>query len=378
MKHHASPDIVVVGAGIVGAACANELAAAGLRVRVVDARIAAATNAGMGHLVAMDDNPAELALSAASLERWRDWGPRMNAQRAQCAYSACGTLWIAADADEMGEAERKRDRLRAAGLECELWDAQRLAAAEPGLRSGLAGALRVAGDGLVYAPNAAEWLLGDAGERVTIEATPAARVTAIDAAGVVLADGRRIDAGAVVIAAGIESARLCPELPLRAKKGHLVITDRYPGVVRHQLVELGYVKSAHHATGTSVAFNAQPRPTGQLLLGSSRQFDSTDPAVDNAIVARMLRRALDYLPGIGALNAIRTWTGFRCASPDGLPIIGAHPGRKRLWLAVGHEGLGVTTAPATASLLAAQILGTAPPLDGAPYAPQRFALVEEA
>lgn len=367
-------NIVVVGAGIVGAACAFELARAGLAVRVIDARVGGATHAGMGHLVVMDDNPAELTLSASSLETWREWGPSLSAREDKCAYGAAGTLWIAADAEEMDEAARKRERLRAAGVDCELWDAARVAAAEPALRRGLAGGLRVPGDGLIYAPNAAAGLLAQAGARVAVEE---ACVVAIDTSGVALADGRRIDCGAVVLAAGIDAARLCPDLPLRPKKGHLVITDRYPGVVRHQLVELGYVKSAHHATGTSVAFNAQPRPTGQLLLGSSRQFDTTDPVVENAIVARMLRRALDYLPGIAGLNAIRTWTGFRCATLDGLPIIGAHPQRDTLWLAVGHEGLGVTTAPATARLLAAQILGATPPLDGAPYAATRFVTREE-
>lgn len=373
MKPRGTADIVVVGAGIVGAACAHELARAGLAVRVIDARIGGATHAGMGHLVVMDDNPAELALSAFSLDIWRAWGPSLSARDAKCAYSPAGTLWIAADDEEMAEAAHKRDRLQAAGVDCELWDAQRLQAAEPALRRGLAGGLRVPGDGLIYAPNAAAGLLAQAGARVAVDT---ARAVAIDARGVVLADGR-IDCGAVLLAAGIDAARLCPELPLCAKKGHLVVTDRYPGVVRHQLVELGYVKSAHHATGTSVAFNAQPRPTGQLLLGSSRQFDTTDPAVENAIVARMLRRTLDFLPGLGAINAIRTWTGFRCATPDGLPIIGAHPQRETLWLAVGHEGLGVTTAPATARLLAAQILGTTPPLDGTPYAATRFAPMEE-
>jgi glycine/D-amino acid oxidase-like deaminating enzyme len=368
------PDIVVVGAGIVGAACAYELAQAGLAVRVIDARFGGATNAGMGHLVVMDDNPAELALSALSLEIWRSWGPSLSAHDAKCAYSVPGTLWIAADDEEMDEAARKRERLRAAGVDCELWDAARVAAAEPALRRGLAGGLRVPGDGLIYAPNAAAGLIARSGARVVFEEACAA---AIDAAGVILADGRRIDCGAVVLAAGIDAARLCPDLPLRPKKGHLVITDRYPGLVRHQLVELGYVKSAHHATGTSVAFNAQPRPTGQLLLGSSRQFDTIDPRVENAIVARMLRRTLDFLPGIGGLNAIRTWTGFRCATPDGLPIVGAHPQRAKLWLAVGHEGLGVTTAPVTARLLAAQILGATPPLDGAPYAATRFASREK-
>jgi glycine/D-amino acid oxidase-like deaminating enzyme len=87
----------------------------------------------------------------------------------------------------------------------------------------------------------------------------------------------------------------------------------------------------------------------------------------------MLQRTLDYLPGLTDLNAIRTWTGFRAATPDSLPMIGLHPERPHLWLAVGHEGLGVTTAPATAQLLAAQITGGTPAIDPAPYAPARFA-----
>jgi glycine/D-amino acid oxidase-like deaminating enzyme len=178
----------------------------------------------------------------------------------------------------------------------------------------------------------------------------------------------------VLLAAGIEAPRLCPGLPIRPKKGHLAITERHPGLLRHQLVELGYITSAHHSDGTSVAFNLQPRPTGQLLLGSSRQFDTTDPAVENAILARMLRRALDYAPALADLSIIRTWTGFRAATPDSLPLIGAHPGQDGLWLAVGHEGLGVTTAPATARLIAAQITGATPPIDPAPYAATRFGL----
>jgi glycine/D-amino acid oxidase-like deaminating enzyme len=108
------------------------------------------------------------------------------------------------------------------------------------------------------------------------------------------------------------------------------------------------------------------------LIGSSRQFDTTDPAVEAPMLARMLARALDYMPALAGLNAVRTWTGFRAATPDGLPIIGRHPRQPGLWLAVGHEGLGVTTAPATARLLAAQLTGAALPFDAAPYGMQRF------
>jgi glycine/D-amino acid oxidase-like deaminating enzyme len=193
--------------------------------------------------------------------------------------------------------------------------------------------------------------------------------------GVTLASGERIGAAHVIVASGLGARQLVPSLPLQPKKGHLLITDRYPGLIHHQLLELGYIKSAHHAAGTSVAFNAQPRPTGQLLIGSSRQFDTTDPAVEMPVLAQMLQRAARYLPVLPTLSGVRAWTGFRAASPDGLPLIGpAGEFAPGVWLAVGHEGLGVTTSLATAKLLAAQIMASAaPPIPVEPYLPVRFA-----
>ena len=361
-------DVIIIGAGIVGAACAHALAQAGLSVRVIDARLGGATGAGMGHLVVMDDNSAELALSRASLNLWHRWAPHMDAG---CAFTNCGTLWLAANDAELEAAHSKRATLQAQGIDCELIDAAALARAEPALRPGLTGALQVRGDSVIYAPRAAQWLLDQAaiGAPLVFEQAEAVQ---IHGQAVTLRDGSQRSAAAIVLASGIHAPQLCPGLPLRPKKGHLVITDRYPKTVHHQLVELGYITSAHHSDGTSVAFNVQPRPTGQLLIGSSREFDTTDPAVNPDVMARMLQRTLDYLPGLAELNAIRTWTGFRAATPDGLPLIGPHPDRPHLWLAVGHEGLGVTTAPATAQLLAAQIAGGAPPIDPTPYAPARF------
>lgn len=364
-------DVLVIGAGIVGAACARALAERGLSVHVIDARRGGATASGMGHLVVMDDNPAELELSRLSLEAWRRWGADMQRDGASgCDYMQCGTLWVAQDDAEMAAAEDKRERLQTHGIACELLGSEALAAREPLLRAGLAGALRVPGDAIVYAPNAAGWLLRDSNLPITQEH---ARVRRIEDRAVELEDGSTRRAGAVVLAAGMHSAELCPDLPLRPKKGQLAITDRYPGALHHQVVELGYVTSAHNHEGTSVAFNVQPRPTGQLLIGSSREFDNVRPEVDAALLARMLRRALRYAPALAQLQVLRTWTGIRPASPDGLPLIGAHPTRDGLWLAVGHEGLGVTTAPATAELLAALMAGDTLSFDPAPVAPGRFA-----
>ncbi|MDY7803368.1 FAD-dependent oxidoreductase [Burkholderia stagnalis] len=358
-------DVIVIGAGIVGAACAHEFALRGLRVLVLDDASGGATGAGMGHLVAMDDNAAELALSHYSIELWRALSAQMPDG---CAYRNCGTLWLAADANEMDLARAKQATLAVHGVAGELIDGAALAALEPMLRAGLGGALKIPGDGILYAPVAASWLLQRA-PGVTLRRE---KVVEADGPRVKLASGERLRAERVVVANGVAARTLLPELPLRPKKGHLLITDRYPGRVSHQLVELGYAASAHASDGTSVAFNVQPRPTGQLLIGSSRQFDTEDPRVEPPVLARMLRRAVGYLPALADLNGIRAWAGFRAASPDGLPLLGEHPARPGVWLAVGHEGLGVTTAPGSARLLAALMFGERPPIDAEPYLPGRF------
>ena len=172
--------------------------------------------------------------------------------------------------------------------------------------------------------------------------------------------------------AGSWSPQLTPGLEVKKRKGHLVITDRYPNFLRHQLVELGYLKSAHSVTADSVAFNIQPRKTGQLLIGSSRQYDVDESYVDVSILTRMLDRAVEYLPGLRRLSSLRTWTGFRAATPDKLPLIGPHAEHERLYLATGHEGLGITTSLGTAKLLVAQIMNRETAIPIAPYLPARM------
>jgi glycine/D-amino acid oxidase-like deaminating enzyme len=174
-----------------------------------------------------------------------------------------------------------------------------------------------------------------------------------------------------VNAAGARSADLTPGLSIAPRKGHLVITDRYPGFCRGQIVEVGYLASAHTTSVESVAFNIQPRATGQLLIGSSRELVGWDASINPRIVDKMLSRALAFVPGLARLSAIRTWTGFRPATPDGLPLIGRWNAIEGLWIAAGHEGLGITTSLATGRLLTDLIVGRKPPIDPMPYDPNR-------
>ncbi|PTL78447.1 FAD-binding oxidoreductase [Vitiosangium sp. GDMCC 1.1324] len=363
-------DCVIVGGGIVGAALADSLSREGMSVALVEAcSIGGGTTAcGMGHLVAMDDNPAELALTGYSVALWRELAGHLPPE---VEYDACGTLWLAADAEELAAVATKAANYRAAGLRAEVLDASALYEAEPALAPGLVGALRVPGDAVLYPPLAARTFALRAQSRgaLLLSGSP---VRTLREGSVLLANGDVLASGCIVLAAGVASPSLCPELPISPRKGHLLITRRGAPVVHHQLVELGYLKSAHGTEGASVAFNAQPRTTGQLLLGSSRQPGVASREVEASILERMLQRAELFLPGLKDLQALRIWTGLRPATPDGLPLLGPHPAKPWLWLACGHEGLGITTATGSARLLTDRMLGRASAIPVQPYEPARF------
>jgi len=366
-------DAIVIGAGIVGAACANALARDGLKVLVLDAKFAGGgtTAAGMGHLVVMDDSPDQLALTALSVELWRGIAPALSTQ---VEYDACGTIWVAEDAAQM-DAVREKQRVYAEfGIQSEMLSAGELADHEPNLRSGLAGGLLVPGDSVVYPPCAALWLL-DQARAYGAKLRENCRVDEIVDRGVRCAD-ELFEADVIVNAAGAEAARLTPSLPIVPRKGHLAITDRYPGFVRHQLVELGYLTSAHVMTNESVAFNVQPRSTTQVLIGSSRELVGWDGSTNRRVLRQMLERALEFMPSLRELSIVRTWTGFRPATTDKLPLIGRWDATDGLWIAAGHEGLGITSSLGTARILADLIARRAPAIDATPFSPMRLVAAE--
>jgi glycine/D-amino acid oxidase-like deaminating enzyme len=347
----ALPDVVIAGAGIVGAACARELSRAGLKVEVWEQSGViggGATAAGMGHLAVMDDSDAQFALTSFSQRLWREIADELPAS---AEYLPCGSLWVAADDEEMEEVHRKHRFYTERGIPVEVLDSGQLAGAEPNLRPNLAGGLIMPADSVCYPPCAAAHFLEGIPVRLN---TPMREIPPADV---------------VILATGTAVTHFVPDAPVYPRKGHLLITDRYPDFLNHQLIELGYLKSAHSTHEDSVAFNAQPRKTGQILIGSSRQYGVEDPRTEPHMLERMLARAVEYMPALAKLSAIRTWTGFRAATPDKLPLIGHWS--DNVYLATGHEGLGISTSLATARLLADEILGRESVIAREPYRPDR-------
>ena len=366
---HAACDVAIVGAGIVGAACADEFARQGMSVAVVDRDVVGggATAAGMGHIVTMDDSEAQFALTRYSQQLWQKMRSGLPTD---VEYEQCGTIWVAADEEEMMEVRRKHDYYGERGVPTEILDAQSLRRLEPNLRPGLPGGLLVMQDIVISPPCAARFLMESAQKRGA-KLHLGRSVSLAGQGRVRMADGFEISAKIVVNAAGAYAGEVTPGLEIKKRKGHLVITDRCPGFLRHQLVELGYLKSAHSISGDSVAFNVQPRRTAQILIGSSRQYGADHGEVESEILARMLQRAHEYMPGLAQMSTVHARAGFRAATPDKLPLIGPWPGDESLFLATGHEGLGITTSLATARILVDQIVGAEPEIPIEPYLPSR-------
>jgi D-hydroxyproline dehydrogenase subunit beta len=380
-----APDVIVVGAGIVGAACARELAVRGVRVTLVDRGEVSGgtTGLGEGNVLASDkDEGPELDLTMAGLAVYDELDERLG-DEAQIRRK--GAFIVHPEADTWAAEPARVERLRAAGVACELVDRDTVREREPLLTGPLHGASFFPGD-LQCAPRAITLALAReaaaAGAEVrtgtTVEAVAVDRARRVR--GVRLADGARIAAPAVVLAAGAWSAALAAtaglELPVEPRWGQLVrlaAPQGDPRLVRHKIVDGSYLRSvASREAALQVTTVIETTWEGDVLVGSSRARRGFDTAVDPAVSTAMVDRAARLMPTVRELPVAAAWSGLRPWLPDHLPAIGPSAHAPGLWLATGHEGAGVALGPVTGRLIGQALCGERPAVPLAPFHPDRF------
>lgn len=385
------PDVVVIGAGLVGAACAYHLERAGARVLVVDRTGPAGgtTAGGEGNILLSDKLPGpEAALVLHSITLWHEMAAHAQSSGGDpFEFDEKGGV-VAARAGQLAPLLELAGRQRAAGITTEVLDTDGIRELEPRISAEIAGGVWYPQDCQVQPMLAARWLLAEAvrlGAKTEYGAEVIAAQRASGAEGARLTGVRTSQgvrpAGAVVNAAGPwcgeVARRLGGWLPVRPRRGHILVTEPLPPLVRHKVYEADYV-------GTVVSDEASVRCSavvegtraGPVLIGSSREFAGWDRQPALGTLAEMARRATALFPFLSGVRAMRCYVGFRPASPDHLPLIGPDASVSGLFHASGHEGAGIGLAPATGHLIAALITGTAPAVGPAPFTPAR--LVKEA
>lgn len=374
------PDVVVIGAGVVGAACAHYAARAGLRVTVVDRGSVAAgtTGAGEGNVLVSDKEPGpELDLAMLSARLWAE----LDREVGGFEYEPKGGLVVAETPEALHPLVRLARDQQAAGVRGTPVDAADLHEYEPHLADGLAGGVHYPQDAQVQPMRAAARLIA---ARPEITLRTGEHVTAILRA----PDGRvrgvrtsagELPAGAVVNAAGTwggEVAALAgTELPILPRRGFILVTEPLTGrePVRHKVYTAAYVGGvASDSAGLETSAVVEGTPAGTVLIGASRERVGFDRTFATPVLSRLAAQAVALFPALAGVRVIRAYCGFRPYCPDHLPVIGEDPRVPGLFHACGHEGAGIGLAPATGRLIAQAITGAPPDLDLTPFRAGRF------
>lgn len=375
-----SADVIVVGAGVVGAACAYYAARSGLRVTVLDRGPVAGgtTGAGEGNLLVSDKEPGpELDLALLSTRMWRELAEELPRR---IEYEPKGGLVVASDEARMAALRGFAATQATAGVVAEEVGADRLHDLEPHLAPGLAGGFHYPQDAQVMPALAAAHLLRAAGDRVRLRLGEEVTGLLTGASGEIR--GVRTVAGPlhapyVVNAAGTWGGELARhagvELPVLPRRGFVLVTEPLPRVVRHKVYAADYVADvASGSAALQTSAVVEGTPAGPVLIGASRERVGFDRTLSVEALRRLAAQATALFPLLAGVRAIRTYPGFRPYLPDHLPAIGPDPRAPGLLHACGHEGAGIGLAPVTGLIVARSLTGAEPPLDIIPFRPERF------
>jgi glycine oxidase len=367
-----TPDVVIVGAGVMGCATAWDLARSGLRVTVLERSVpgAEASSAAAGILGAQTEAHAGGALFELGLKsraRYPEWATALlESTGIDIEFRPSGVLRASLTESALRKDARALEFQRKLGLTVGVLDSRRLRAKVPSVSREAAGAVWFPDDARLDPPKLLR-ALRIAAERSGASFQSGAMVKRVvverdHARGVELDDGSVVRGETVVVAAGSWSG-LVGGVPLP------------PGGVvpaRGQIVELELAKPLFGEVLFGPACYLVPRDDGRLLVGSTLEFVGYKKEVTAIAVRNLLDAALNLVPALADANLGRSWSNFRPYTQSGAPMIG-QAGIPGLLLATGHYRNGILLAPITAEIVTALVHGRAPPAQVPAITPARRA-----
>lgn len=390
MSESRSVDVVVVGSGVIGAACAYFLARSGMQVALVErGDVASGSSGGCdGNIMAQDHQPGyDTSLTMASnlifqkLAKELDW---------DFEYSQKGSILVIETEEEREfMLERMRQQIEG-GLPVRFVDKEELYDQEPLLAPGLLGAVECASDAACMPIHLAIALVRGARRLgAEIHTFEEVRQIALDRQGRIAGlttDQREIRTPRVINCCGAWAPFLGKmvglDIPIQPRRGQLVVVEQTTQVGHRKISEAHYIMAKFHpelTEGTDsemlkygVGFVFEPTASGTMLLGSSREFAGYDTRTTLPVLRAIIRRAIRFIPSLAGLHCIRTYGGLRPFTPDHLAIISPVEEVPGFYIAAGHEGDGIGLAPLTGQLMSQIIHGEPTTVDVTPLRWSRF------
>lgn len=376
------PDVIVIGGGVIGAACAYYCSLAGLSVTVIErgALGGATTAACEGNILLSDKRPgAELHLQLQSARLWRELADEFGSESLE--YDSKGGVVVAADEDSAAALAALTAEQRSAGIAATDVTIAQLLELEPNINPDVHAGAFYPQDSQVQPTLATALLLQkvrDAGGTILCGTTvvdvlhgPDGRVKGVRT------DTAVLHAAWVVNAAGPWASQIAElagaPIPVLPRRGFILVTEPLPRVIRHKVYTAEYVANVESSSeGLQTSTVVEGTAAGTVLIGASRERVGFDRTFDLAVIQRLAAGAIAVFPFLSHVSLLRTYLGFRPYCPDHLPIVGADPRAAGLIHAAGHEGTGIGLAPATGQLVAQLITGAVTDVDIEPFRPDRF------
>lgn len=409
-------DVVIIGAGIIGLTIARQLlVGSDSSVAVVDKAVpcSGATGAGQGYIWMVHRTPGSEIwdLTMRSNKLWKMLADSLRDQGLDplqvMGWKQTGSLLIGRTPEELVMLKERVKQLYEAGLRAEYLSSSDLLQAEPELMVGEdSGAAFLPYDSQLDAMLTVAYIekgnrhFASKGRYAEFYNDPVTCLLRSNSTGEVEAvqtsKNTLFGKKAIVVAAGCWSGSLMHDLlreteivldvPVKPRKGHLLVLENFNSLkLNHASMEAGYVGhhdltlhsgQVDHGQILSISMTATTDVIGNLILGSSRQFVGFNTEVDETIIDRIWKRAAEFYPKLRDLcladfiSNRKVRIGLRPYMPDGKPVIGPVPGLSNVFLATGHEGLGLSLALGTAELVADMVLKNPLKVDSAPFAVQ--------
>jgi sarcosine oxidase subunit beta len=368
--------VIVIGGGVIGTAVAYYSAKAGHRVTLLERNDIAGGTSGAcdGFIIMQSKNPGpHLDLAMESALMYRTLADELEFD---IEYLPCGGLVVAEDEKQAALLRHHIEKQKISGLKVDLLPIEEARRKEPALAENLWGAAYCADDAQANPMRLAQGF-SQAARRLGADVRCGVRVESL-----LVEKGRvngvktnvgDIHSDVVVNATGVWAPELLApfgvDLPIKPRRGQLLVTEPLPPTISHVILCACYLiakyhpeeldpADRHHRLGVGLA--VEQTAHGGLLIGSTREFAGFDRNTTLAGIEAVAKHAQRILPVLSNVNIIRTFAGLRPYTPTGLPILGPVPELPGLFMAAGHEGDGIALAPVTgrkvAEMLCAEVV----------------------